>query len=364
MGFNCGIIGLPNVGKSTIFKALTAAKAEIANYPFCTIEPNVGIVAVPDSRLDSLEKIYHPKKVTPTTVEVVDIAGLVKGASRGEGLGNKFLGHVREVDALLHVVRCFEDPEVVLSSDRVDPKEDIETIEIELKLVDLEILERRFQRIEKKARSGEKSEQKEREMLIALQDFLNKGQPLRRFPVREEERVLMEEYHLLTLKPMLYVANVSEYGSEAEKGYLSQLEEMTRLEGASVLTLSGKIEGELSDLSPQEKAEFIKELGLGQPGLNRLTQAAYQLLGLITFFTAGEEEVRAWTVARGTKAPQAAGKIHSDMEKGFIRAEVMGYQDFCMAGSAQAVKEKGLYRLEGKDYTIKDGDIIYFRFNV
>ena len=364
MGFNCGIIGLPNVGKSTIFKALTAAKAEIANYPFCTIEPNVGIVAVPDSRLETLEKIYHPKKVTPTTVEVVDIAGLVKGASRGEGLGNKFLGHIREVDALLHVVRCFEDPDVVLSSERVDPKEDIETIETELKLVDLDILERRFLRIEKKAKSGDKSEQKEKEVVVALQDFLNKGRSLRLFPMGEEEKIMVRECNLLTLKPMLYVANVSEYGSEAEKGYLNQLEEITQSEGASILTISGKIEGDLSDLPPQEKEEFIKELGLGQPGLNRLVQAAYQLLGLVTFFTAGEEEVRAWTVGRGTKAPQAAGKIHSDMEKGFIRAEIMGYQDFCMMGSAQAVKEKGLYRLEGKDYTVKDGDIIYFRFNV
>jgi hypothetical protein len=365
MALNCGILGLPNVGKSTIFTALTSAKAEVANYPFCTIDPNVGIVAVPDPRLERLEALYHPKKLTPTTVEFVDIAGLVKGASQGEGLGNKFLGHVREMDALLHVVRCFEDPDVVHVAGDVNPMRDIEIIETELILADLEVLERRYERIEKKAKSGGKVEREELDCLVRLREVLNQGGTLLRgYPLGPEERVIVQEYHLLTLKPILYVANISEYGAEGENVHLQVVQRKAQAQGAGVVAISGKIESELAALSSEDRQEFLRELGLKEPGLNRLIQAAYELLGLLTFFTASEEEVRAWTVTEGTKAPQAAGKIHSDLERGFIRAEVMRYPDLITVGSAQAVREKGLLRLEGKDYLIQDGDIVYFRFHV
>jgi GTP-binding protein YchF len=364
MGFNCGIIGLPNVGKSTVFKALTSAKAEVANYPFCTIDPNVGVVPVPDPRLETLEKIYHPKKLTPTTVEVVDIAGLVQGASDGEGLGNKFLGHVREVDALLHVVRCFEDPEVIHTAGEMDPKRDIEVIETELILSDLEILDRRAQKIEKKAKSGGKSERDELKLIITLRNVLNEGRSLRGFHLEPKQREMIQGYHLLTLKPLLYVANISDYDSESENKFLKVVQEIARVEHTTVIAIAGGTEAELSALSLQEKQEFISELNLEEPGLNRLVKAAYDLLGLLTFFTGGEEEVRAWTVVKGSKAPQGAGKIHSDMERGFIRAEVIRFSDLCEAGSVQKVKEGGLLRLEGKDYVIQDGDIVFFRFHV
>jgi hypothetical protein len=324
----------------------------------------VGVVPVPDPRLGVLEKIYRPKKVTPTIVEVVDIAGLVKGASTGEGLGNKFLGHVRGVDALLHVVRCFEDPEVIHTAGKVDPKQDIEIIETELILSDLEILDRRIQKIEKKAKSGGKSEREELALIMTLQKILNEGRSLRGFQMEPEQRDMIQDYHLLTLKPLLYVANISDYDSKSENRFLKVVEEIAQSEHTLVIAIAGGTEAELSTLSFQEKQEFISELNLEEPGLNRLINAAYGLLGLLTFFTGGEEEVRAWTVVKGSKAPQGAGKIHSDMERGFIRAEVMSYSDLCEAGSVQKIKERGLLRVEGKDYVIQDGDNVFFRFHV
>lgn len=364
MAVNCGIIGLPNVGKSTIFNALTRANAAVANYPFCTVDPNVGIVEVPDDRLTKLAALYKPKKLTPTHMEFVDIAGLVAGASRGEGLGNQFLGHIREVDALAHIVRCFDDPEIVHVNGTVDPKRDMEIIETELILKDLESVEKRVLRTEKKAKSGDKEAVKEMALLGRLKEALSEGRSARTVPASEEELPCLKELSLLTAKPILYVANVPETDVEKGNSYSDRVMEIARREGTECIVISGKIESEISLLSPEDGMMFLKEIGLSEPGLSRLIRAAYRLLGLVTFFTVGEDEVKAWTIRKGTSAVKAAGKIHSDIERGFIRAEIFRYDDLIRCGSAQAIKEKGLLRLEGKEYLVQDGDCIYFRFNV
>ncbi len=364
MGFNCGIVGLPNVGKSTIFNALTSGGANVANYPFCTIDQNVGIVGVPDVRLDRLVTMLKPKATTPTTLELVDIAGLVKGASSGEGLGNKFLGHIREVDAIIHVVRCFDDPDVVHIYGGVDPKRDIDIIETELALADIDSITKRIQRVEKVSKSGDKVAAHEREFLLMLSDRLSQGKPLRSLDYSDEEKKILNDMHLLTIKPVLYVANVTEKEMLEGNKFVREIEELAAQEGAKVITVCGKIEDELSSMPLEEHKEFLEEMGLSEPGLFKIIREGYSLLDLITFFTAGEKEVRAWTVLKGTKAPQAAGKIHSDIERGFIRAEIMSYNDLDSLGSSQAVKEKGLLRLEGKEYVMQEGDIVYFRFHV
>ncbi|ADL07407.1 redox-regulated ATPase YchF [Thermosediminibacter oceani] len=361
-----GIVGLPNVGKSTLFNAITKAGAECANYPFCTIEPNVGVVAVPDRRLDELAKLENPQKVTPATIRFVDIAGLVRGASRGEGLGNKFLSHIREVDAIAHVVRCFEDPNVVHVDGSVDPIRDIETINLELIFADLETLGRRIDRVSKQAKSGEKQYLEELSVLERLKESLEKNLPARAVDLTEEEQKIVRQLCLLTAKPVLYVANISEDDLIAggENELVKRVREYAEKEGSQVISLCAKVEAELADLPDPEKVELLSAYGLDEPGLNRVIRAGYRLLGLITFFTAGPKEVRAWTIREGTKAPQAAGRIHSDFERGFIRAEVISYADLMACGSQQAAKEKGLVRLEGKDYVVRDGDVIFFRFNV
>lgn len=362
-----GIVGLPNVGKSTLFNAITKAGAESANYPFCTIEPNIGIVAVPDERLNQLAKMYNPEKITPATVEFVDIAGLVKGASRGEGLGNKFLSHIREVDAIVHVVRCFEDPNIVHVDGSVDPLRDIETINFELIFADAEMIEKRIDRTKKMLKSGDKKYAEELKLLERIKETLDNGLPARSLEYSDEDKEFLKEISLLTLKPVIYAANVSEDdlsdGVENNSFYMS-LVEVAKKENAEVLPVSARIEEEISQLDDDEKAAFLSELGLNESGLDRLIKKSYSLLGLISYLTAGQPEVRAWTIKKGTKAPQAAGKIHTDFEKGFIRAEVVAYDDLMACGSHTAAKEKGLVRLEGKDYVVKDGDIILFRFNV
>ena len=367
MPLNCGIVGLPNVGKSTLFNALTAAKAAVANYPFCTIDPNVGIVQVPDVRLAALSALYRPKKTTPTTVEFVDIAGLVKGASQGEGLGNKFLSHIREVDAIVHVVRCFEDPDVVHVVGRVDPQRDVEIIDTELILADLDTVERRRQTAEKRLKT-EKKAKPEVDLLVRLGEHLGRGLPARSLTVSEEDAVILRDLRLLTAKPVLYAANVSESDLQAEVSgaglSVAPLRAIAEREGVPLVVISGKVEEEIAALPEADRPEFLAGLGLTQSGLDRLAHAAYRLLGLVTFFTSGEDECRAWTVVSGTKAPQAAGKIHSDIEKGFIRAEVVAFEDLIALKSMAAVKDKGLLRLEGKEYVVRDGDVIYFRFNV
>ncbi len=366
MGFQCGIIGLPNVGKSTIFNALTAAQAEAANYPFCTIEPNTGVVPVPDPRVDVLAEIAKSAKVIPTTVEFVDIAGLVKGASEGEGLGNQFLGHIRSVDALVHVVRCFDDPNIVHVDGSVSPRRDVEVIETELMLADLSSVEKRVERVAKAAKGGDKAAKAELAALEAAQRALSEGRPARSITDAELD---IPALGLLTGKPLLYVANVQEGDAGREptdgaSGHLGELVAVARESGSTVVVISGHVEAEISRLDQTERAAFLAELGLPESGLARLSRAGYKLLDLITFFTAGPKEARAWTCRRGDLAPVAAGKIHSDFERGFIRAEVIAYDDYVQYRGEQGAKEAGVLRTEGKQYVVQDGDVMHFRFNV
>ncbi len=362
-----GIVGLPNVGKSTLFNAITQAGAESANYPFCTIEPNVGTVAVPDSRLDRLAEMYDPDKVTPAVIEFVDIAGLVKGASKGEGLGNKFLSNIREVDAIVHVVRAFEDTNIVHVEGSVDPLRDIETINFELIFSDLEIIARRIDRLKKQLKGGDKKYQVEIDFLEGLTAQLEKGISARALDYTDDEKEFLKEVSLLSLKPVIYAANVAEddYAkADDENPFVAKIREFAAAEKSEVMVISARIEEEIAELDKEEKQMFLEELGAEESGLDKLIRASYKLLGLISYLTAGKPEVRAWTITKGTKAPQAAGKIHTDFERGFIRAEVVAYNDLMENGSMAAAKEKGLVRSEGKEYTVEDGDIILFRFNV
>ena len=361
-----GIVGLPNVGKSTLFNAITQAGAESANYPFCTIEPNVGIVDVPDERLDKLAQMYNPKKITHAYIEFVDIAGLVKGASKGEGLGNKFLSHIREVDAIVHVVRCFEDANITHVDGSIDPIRDIETINLELIFSDIEMIERRIERT-KKAMKGDKSLASELELLERVKAHMEDGKPARTLEYTDDEAAIMKDIFLISMKPVIYAANVAE--DDFAKGienneFVNKVKEFAAVEHSQVMPVSAKIEEEISQLDGEERTMFLEELNMSESGLDRLIKASYSLLGLISYLTAGEPEVRAWTITKGTKAPQAAGKIHTDFERGFIRAEVVHYDDLMECGSMAAAKEKGLVRSEGKDYVMKDGDIVLFRFNV
>ena len=362
-----GIVGLPNVGKSTLFNSLTKAGAESANYPFCTIDPNIGVVAVPDERLKLLGDMYQSKKVTPAVIEFVDIAGLVKGASKGEGLGNQFLANIREVDAIVHVVRCFEDPNVIHVDGSVNPLRDIETINLELIFSDLEVLERRLSKVTKAARM-DKTLAKEEALLLRVREHLEAGKMAKSLEISDEDELaLMKEYNFLTYKPVIYAANVSEddlSDDGASNAMVQQVREFAAKEGSEVFALCAQIEQEIAELDDAEKAEFLEELGVKESGLEKLIKASYSILGLMSFLTAGEDETRAWTIKVGTKAPQAAGKIHTDFERGFIKAEVVNYKDLLEQGSLAAAREKGLVGMEGKDYVVKDGDVILFRFNV
>lgn len=366
MALTTGIVGLPNVGKSTLFNAITQAGAESANYPFCTIDPNVGVVDVPDERLQRLAEIIRPQRVVPTSFQFVDIAGLVKGASQGEGLGNKFLSHIREVDAIIHVVRCFENENITHVAGKVDPASDIETINLELVLADLETVEKRLDRVQRQKKSGDKLALAEHEILVRLQEALAEGRPARSVDLSKEDKHLIKSLNLLTLKNVLYAANVSEedVAHADENPYVQIVKEIAAKEGAGVVTISAQVEAEIAELEGEERQLFLQELGIETSGLDRLISAAYRLLGLITYFTAGEKEVHAWTIREGTKAPQAAGVIHSDFERGFIRAEVTAYEDLIACGSLAQAREKGLLRLEGKEYVVNDGDIMTFRFAV
>lgn len=363
MGIKCGIVGLPNVGKSTLFNALTRAQIAAENYPFCTIDPNVGIVPVPDPRLDVLAGIAKSEKKLPATVEFVDIAGLVAGASKGEGLGNKFLSHIRETDAIAHVVRCFENDDIVHVAGRIKPLDDVEVINTELALADLDTVERGLQRAEKAAKAGDKDAIKQRDLMKKLKDHLDSGKPARSLIKDPEEKKLLQELHLITIKPLMYVANVAENGF-TNNPHLDSMRELAARENSEVVAVCAAIEAEIAQLEEADRADFLKDIGLEEPGLNRVIRAGYTLLGLQTYFTVGPKEARAWTVRVGATAPQAAGVIHTDFEKGFIRAEVIAYDDYVSLKGEQGAKENGKLRLEGKEYIVHEGDVMHFRFNV